>query len=524
MNDIQSLKLLLRQSLHTIWKRRWLAVGVAWAVALVAAIVVPLIPNRYQASAQIYVDTQTVLKPLMQGLAYVPDFDQQVRMLANTLVSRPNMERLVDQPDLGFSAGSSLLDRERAIANLTKQIKMTSVGGTANLYAITYRDTESARAKRIVEATLQLFVNASSVGKKRDSEEASQFIDQEIKAYEGKLIEAENRLKDFKVRHFGTSGVASQDFFARMSVLSDEVSRLRLDLAAAEQARDAFKRELAAENPQLPSDGSGATPGAPPSEIDVRIENQKKLLDEMLRRYTDEHPDVISTRRVIAQLEQQRARESDAKAAAIAAGKGRIIAATSPVYQKLRVSLAETEANVASLRSQLGFKQSRLDEARKMASQVPQIEAELAQLNRDYDVINKNYQGLVARRESASLGVRMDESSRLAEFRIVEPPRVSPGAVFPSRTHLALLGIVVALAMGLAAPLALNLFWPTFKDAMALHQATGRQVLGSVAIAVNDAARGSRRGQFASVGLAFVGLLALQGAWLLWLSGRLNIG
>lgn len=524
MNDLQSLKLLLRQSLHTIWKRRWLAVGVAWTVALVAAVVVPLIPNRYQASAQIYVDTQTVLKPLMQGLAYVPDIDQQVRMLANTLVSRPNVEQLVDRPDLGFSVGSSLVQRERAIADLTKQIKMTSVGGTANLYSITYRDVESARAKRLVEATLELFVNASAVGKKRDSAEASQFIDEEIKAYEGKLVEAENRLKDFKVRHFGTSGVAAQDFFARMSVLSDEVSRLRLDLAAAEQSRDAFKRELAAENPQLPNDVAGGTPVAPPSELDVRIESQKKLLDEMLRRYTDEHPDVVSTRRVVAQLEQQRVREAEAKAAAIAAGKARTIAATSPVYQKLRVSLAETEANVASLRSQLAFKQSRLDEARKMASRVPQIEAELAQLNRDYDVINKNYQGLVARRESASLGVRMDESSRLAEFRIVEPPRVSPSAVFPSRTHLALLAIVLALALGVAAPLALNVVWPTYKDAMALQQATGRQVLGTVALAVTDAARQARRGQFAGVAAAFGGLLVAQAAWIFWLSGRLNIG
>ena len=63
---------------------------------------------------------------------------------------------------------------------------------------------------------------------------------------------------------------------------------------------------------------------------------------------------------VIAQLEQQRLRDRAARAAAVSAGKGALIAATSPVYQKLRVSLAETEAQVASLRSQLGFKQVEL--------------------------------------------------------------------------------------------------------------------------------------------------------------------
>lgn len=521
---LQSLRPLLGQAAHQLWKRRWLAVGVAWLVAAVAAIVVPLVPNRYEAAAQIYVDTQTVLKPLMQGLAYIPDIDQQVHMLARTLVSRPNVERLVDRTDLGLVSGPSPAERERAIAKLGDQIRIQPVGGAVNLYAITYRDSDSARAKRLVEATLDLFVNASSIGKKRDSEEASEFIDGQIKAYESKLVEAENRLKEFKVRHFGASGVATQDFFGRMSALSDEVGRLRLDLAAAEQTREAYRRELASENPQLPAEGAVGSVPVAVSELDARIENQKKLLDEMLRRYTDAHPDVVSTRRVIAQLEQQRLRDRAARAAAVSAGKGALIAATSPVYQKLRVSLAETEAQVASLRSQLGFKQARLDEARAMASRVPQIEAELAQLNRDYDIINKNYQGLVSRRESASLGVKLDESSRLAEFRVVEPPRVSPRPVFPSRTHLALLAIVLALALGIGTPLAADYFWPTFKSTSALQRATGRQVLGAVAMTATDGVRASLRGQAFGVALACGGLLVAQAAWVVWLSGRMSIG
>jgi polysaccharide chain length determinant protein (PEP-CTERM system associated) len=521
---LQSLRPLVVQAAHELWKRRWLAVGVAWAVAAVAAIVVPLVPNRYEASAQIYVDTQTVLKPLMQGLAYIPDIDQQVHMLARTLVSRPNVERLVDETELGLVNGPSQVERERAIAKLSEQIKIAPVGGTVNLYAIIYRDSDSARAKRLVEATLALFVNASSVGTKRDSQEASQFIDDQIKSYESKLVEAENRLKEFKVRHFGSSGVATQDFFGRMSALSDEVGRLRLDLAAAEQSREAYRRELASENPQLPGEaGIGPVPAAV-SELDARIETQKKLLDEMLRRYTEAHPDVVSTRRVITQLEQQRVRENAAKAAAIAAGKGRLVAATSPVYQKLRVSLAETEAQVASLRSQLAFKQARLEEARAMASRMPQVEAELAQLNRDYDIMNKNYQGLVSRRESASLGLKLDETSRLAEFRIVEPPRVSPRAVFPSRTHMALMAIVLALALGIGAPLAIDYIRPTFKSTSALQRATGRQVLGAVTLASIDGAQASLRGQVVGVSLACVGLLVVQAAWVVWLSGRMNIG
>lgn len=517
---LQSLHSQGRRLLQAMWRRRWVGVGVAWLVALVAAPVVMVMPNRYEASAQVYVDTQTVLKPLMQGLAYTPDIDQQVRMLARTLISRPNVQRLVESPDLGLAIGKGPAERERLTATLMNQIKVASVPGTSNLYAIRYRDTDPVRARQIVDGTIGLFVNAGSETKKRDSEEASQFIDEQIKLYEAKLIEAENRLKDFKIRNFGSSGVASQDFFTRMSTLVDEVGRLKIELASAQQAREAYKRELASESPLLPPE---SLPGAPPvivSEVDARLESQKKLLDEMLRRYTDAHPDVVATRRVIAQLEAQKREEERARAAAAASGKIQAAAATSPVYQKIRISLAETEALVASLRTQLAQKEAQLAQIRAAAGRMPQIEADLAQLNRDYDIIHKNYQALVARRESASLGVRMDEGSRLAEFRIVEPPRVTPKPVFPGRLHLALIAIAAAIAAGLATPIALDLLFPTFKDAASLRKATGREVLGSISMNFTEETRRAMRGQGFRVAFACFGLLVLQSGWLAWLVGH----
>jgi polysaccharide chain length determinant protein (PEP-CTERM system associated) len=515
---LRSLEAHARHALQSLWKRRWLAVSTAWVAALIAAPVVMLIPNRYEASAQVYVDTQTVLKPLMQDLAYTPDIDQQVKMLARTLISRPNVERLIDRPELGLRTADPM-ERQRTIAGLMDRIKV-SLAGPVGLYSITFRDGDPLRAKRTVEGTLELFVDAGAHGKKRDSEEASQFIDEQIKSYEGKLIEAENRLKEFKLRNFGVSGVASQDFFARMSVLAEEVSRLRVDLAAAEHSRDAYRRELSAEAPQLPLEMNAT--GAPLilSEVDTRLEAQRKLLDEMLRRYTDEHPDVISARRIIAQLEGQKRQEAEKRAAAVASGNVKAIAATSPVYQKIRVALAETEAQVASLRSQLGLKEARLEQIRATAGKVPQVEAELAQLNRDYDTINKKYQTLVSRRESASLGVKLDESSRLAEFRVVEPPRVSPTPVFPARLHLAALAALVAIALGIAAPLLLDQIFPTFRDVDALQKATGRKVLGSISLAVSDERRRGLRTQGIGVAVAGGALLMVQAGWMVWLLTR----
>ena len=501
-------------ALRAVWRRRWLAAGAAWVAAVLGVAVVWFVPNRYEASARVYVDTQTVLKPLMQGLAFQPDTDQQVRMLAKTLVSRPNVERILKATH--STAPAAGVAHEQAIDHMIDRIKVDSSGG--NLYVISVRDTDPAAAKAVVAALVDLFVGNGTEAKQRDSSEAGSFIDEQIKSYETKLSEAENRLKDFKIRNFGVSGVSTQDYFARTSTIADEVTRLQIAYAAAVQSRDALKRELSAEDPHLPADASNPPIPPAPTELDSRIDSQKKQLDELLRKYTEAHPDVISARQTIRQLEAQRAAER----AALKNGGRTGSAATSPVFQRIRVSLADAEANVASLGSQLSAQQARLAELRATASKAPQAEAELAQLNRDYDVIRKNYEMLVSRRESASLGVKMDESAQLADFRVIEPPHVMPKAVFPDRTALAGLAMLASLGLGLGLAWALSLIYPTFSSPRQLELATKRPVIGMISNVTTAGLAVARRRDLQRVVLVMAVFFAMQGVWIVLVTKRLG--
>jgi len=498
---------------RAIWRRRWLALGVTWCAALLGVALVWLVPNRYEANARIYVDTQTVLKPLMQGLAFQPDTDQQVRMLAKTLVSRPNVDHILKATHAAVPATG--IAHELAIDRMIDRIK---IDGGGNLYLISVRDSDPAAAKAVVAALVDLFVGNGTEAKQRDSSEAGSFIDEQIKTYEGKLSEAENRLKDFKIRNFGVSGVSAQDYFGRTSAISDEVTRLQIAYAAAVQSRDALKHELAGEDPHLPPDAANPAQAPVPSELDVRIDTQKKQLDELLRKYTEAHPDVLSARQTIRQLEAQRTAE---RAAAKNSGHTGS-AATSPVFQRIRVSLADAEANVASLGSQLAAQRERLVQLRASASKAPQAEAELAQLNRDYDVIRKNYEMLVARRESASLGVKMDQSDQLADFRVIEPPHLMPHAVFPDRTALAALALLASLGLGLGLAYALSVIYPTFSSPRQLEIATKRPVIGTISSVTTTAIAAERRRDLQRVVLATVVFFVVQGAWIVLVTKRLG--
>lgn len=493
------------------WRRRWIGVAAAWVVALIGAVVVVRIPERYEASARIFVDTQSVLKPLMAGLAVQPDINQQIAMLARTLITRPNVEKLLRSTDLDHLAKTPA-ERERLIDDLMQAIKLSG-GGRENLYNVTYRDTQPERAKLVVQTLVSMFVESGLGDKRRDTESARKFIDEQIKAYEARLSEAENRLKDFKLRNLGMSDGGGKDYFARIGALTEELAKQRSELRVAEQSLEALKRGLADEEPNLLADAPAAANITVP-ELDTRIDAQRRQLDELLRRYTEEHPDVAATRRVIATLEAQREREVEARRRALAQAQARSAAATNPVFQRIKISMAEAEANVAAQRARVADTQARLNELRAAAGRVPQIEAELAQLNRDYEVVKRNYDALVARREQASISEEVDTGTRQVDFRIIEPPRVAPMPVFPNRLALIPAVLLAAIGAGVVAAFAVAQFFPTFDSVRALRAATQRPVLGTVSLVINSAMRARSRRLNLAFAASTGGLFVIFGAWI----------
>ena len=206
-------------------------------------------PIAYEASARVYVDTQTVLKPLMAGLAVQPNIDEQIGMLARTIIARPNIEKIMHSANLDVSA-TSQIERDQMVDALTKRIRFTS-SGLENIYTISYQDTNPDRSKRVVQDLLSLFVESGLGNKRRDSVSARRFIDEQIKGYEQKLAEAENRLKEFKLKNMEFTSGTGQDYFTRMSLLSEEATKVRAELRVSRTDARRLRRELAGEDPVM---------------------------------------------------------------------------------------------------------------------------------------------------------------------------------------------------------------------------------------------------------------------------------
>ena len=486
---------LLRQAvkaLREIWRRRWVGLAAAWVVAVIGIIVILRLPDKYEASARVFVDTESVLKPLMTGLTIQPDVGQRVSILSRTLISRPNVEKLIRMTDLDHTVKTDK-ERDELIDELTKTL-VIGADRTPNLYTISYMDPVPERARKTVQSLLSIFVESGLGDKRKDSETAKDFIERQLREYEQKLLEAENKVKEFRLKNMAILA-GGKDYFGKMEALTEDIRRARLELREAEQSRDALGREISGQDAM---DQNNVVEDAPVvdiqvPEIDARIQPMKQQLDEMLRRFTDRHPDVVATKRLVAQLEAEKAKEIEARTKA--AKSAPVEKHVNPMVQQLRVALAEAEGNIAALRARTREYESRYNDLRSSANTVPEIESEAARLNRDYDVIKAKYSELSQRREQASLTGELEEAGTMASFRVIDPPRVSQKPVAPNRLLMLPMILLIALAAGAAVSFLISQILPTFHDSRHLREIAKRPVLGTISLMETELMKKGRRRQ-----------------------------
>ena len=167
---------------------------------------------------------------------------------------------------------------------------------------------------------------------------------------------------------------------------------------------------------------------------------------------------------------------------------------------------------MASLRVRVAEYQSRYNLLKDSVKMVPQIEAEYTQLNRDYDINKKNYESLVSRRESATMSGEMDASSGGVDFRLIDPPRVSPKPVSPNRLLLLPLTLLLALVAGFFVPFAASQIRPVFFDSRALREATDLPLLGTVSKRIQEVEKIRNKKDFRRFIAAIASFVGVYGA------------
>ena len=459
-----------------IWRFRWLALVIVWVIALGGWLFVQEMPEAYVGSARVYVDSNNVLRPLLKGLAIQPNVNQRIAMMSRTLLSRPNLEKVMRMTDLDLEVQSDR-EKEEFLTGLRSSINLSADRGNDSLYNIQVVNAKRDTAKRITQALITVFIEGGLSGKREDSAGAQDFLDQQIIDYEARLAEAENRLAAFKQRYVGTLPGDGGGYYARLEQAKRELSTAQLQLREMENRRSELQRQINGEEPIFLSSGIAGS-GSP---LEARIQSLNAQVDTLLAKYTDKHPSVRQMRALIDDLQAEK--QAELAAAQDGDFSGAYAGLTeSPVYQGMRSMLAESEAVVAELRVRVAEYEKRVKQLGDQVNNIPLIEAEFKQLDRDYQVIASKHQELLSRREAVKLGDDVEQTASDVTFRVIDPPFVPSQPSEPNKLLLNSLVLVVALGFGAAVALLVSLIRPVIVDQQSLVKLTGLPLLGTVTL------------------------------------------
>lgn len=446
MQDLQQTLTQILDYVKGIWiKKRYVIIS-SWLICPIGFFYVASLPDVYSSKAQVFVDTRSVLQPLLRGLAIQTNPDQEIQMMAKTLLSRSNVEKIARESDLDIKTTTEG-EFESLVTSLTKEIKLSSTRRD-NIYNISFSNKEPIVAQRVVQETLDLFVEGALGNNRKDTDTAGRFLDEQISEYESRLTEAEQRLANFK-RQYNDILPLAGTYYSNLQSLNDELEATRLQIKQTQQQTESLKKQISGAKQ---SDSFGVSNNDAPvlrTRYDDRIKALEEELDRLTLRFTDLHPDVVETKALLDKLETSREEEIAAFLNADDSDQNQPL---SELNREIKLEVSRLESQVASLKVKETDIQNKIAGLESKVDLIPQIEAESTALNREYGVTKQKYEELLSRREAADLSRRADVSAEDLQFRIIEPPLLPKRPSGPNRIifYTAVLAVGFGSGIGIA--------------------------------------------------------------------------
>ena len=506
----------LRAELRSAWRYRWIAMGVAWAVCLVGWLAVYLTPDTYEARAKFYLDTSSAIEPFVRNLSVGVDVGQQVDLVRQVVLGREALTNVARQTDLALDAKTP--DQMGALLETLNQ-KIVLTGGNPTRsdgrqidrnFEISYRDTDRARAVKVVQIVLDSFIEDTLKLRSKGYESAQEFLEKQVREQEKRLAAAEQKLADFKRKNIGNLPTEQGSYVSSIQAEMAELQNLRSQQRMLQSRRSQLTAQLSVERQFVPGSSipaiSSGTQAAGSNELDALIAQSQARLEELLRVYTPKHPEVIALEESLAQLKAQRRAELAKLGITDVPDRGGLVA--NPVYEQIRLQRNQVDVDLAAVNGQIADRSTRIAEMRSRMETMPQVEAELAQLTRDYDVLRERYAGLLQQLETAKLSDAVGATDSV-DFSIINPPTALAAPVAPQRLLL-LIGVLLAgIGAGGAAAFLMARSNPVFDSLTSLEAIVGLPVLGAVSATWQERHRQQRRTELTRVATAGAALLVV---------------
>ena len=491
--------------LRGVWKYRWFSLILAFGLIIMGWFFISQSPIIYTANAKIYVNTSTVLKPLLKGLAIEKDPSAYLGLITREIVSRPILEQVANKVHL-FGPDIVLQKKELFLSGMENSIRVdvssaNEASSPQDFYVISYASQDPKIAKEVVKTLISTFVDKTVAASEQDSEVATSFLDQQIKEMQDALIIAEAEIAKFKSNNVNKLPQGGVSYFQRLQSAQAAYDEVTLKITEIENQRQELRRQLdstPSSQRALSVDGGVAL-----SASAARLAELKLQLQELLLKYTEKHPDVLAIRRSIIELEKQTPIDNDS-----------VPVAPNPVYQQIQLALGQVESEIAALQVRKTEYLERVKKLQNQTASLTDVEAKLQRLNENYEQAKQKYDALVARRGSAIMAENVEQAGENVRFRVIDPPRITDSEQLLVHKRLAMTSgiLVVGVGGGFVLALLLSQLWPVVYTRRGQQELYGIPVLGAI---LKASKASEKKRQYADLGgFALVCLLivAVHGA------------
>ncbi len=478
------------------------------AVAVLMLIIGLIWPKSYNSYVTVMFDEKAIIQPLMEGAAVATAATDRARLAREVINGRAFLNQIIEFSG-AMPADADPLAWELQRERMRKRISIATI--PPNLIKIEYRAKDPVMVHRVTEKMAELFIEETRALKADESSAAFQFIDEQVKEYHQKLIDAETKLKEFRSDNLDARPGTDAAIGTRIEQLNTGLEMATLELAETRIKAQSIERQLSGE---AAVEVSMSREGQYQSQIAV-LQGE---LDQLRLSYHDTYPDIVRVKHQIEDLKSQIRREQDRRESAQqqARAEGKLYVddsvRLSPVYQQLRQQLTDARTHIATLEARKRELESMLEDELGRGRRVHTGEMVLAELTRDYEVNRDIYRDLLRRRENARVSMSLDEGQQGLTLRIYEPaflPLKPSGLRF---LHFMVLGVILAVMLPIGYLIARVQLDPRVRSVEQLSNRLGYRVLASVPMVYlpseNEQAREAVRTSLL-VAAAVIGLYAI---------------
>lgn len=469
-----------------VWRRRkWIGI-LAFAAVCAGAVVAALsLPNLYRATATVLIDRPQVSEAFVRQ-SVTAELETRIQTIHRQLMSRARLTDIIGRlglyPELrGSVPMDALADRLRREIQLNLQGVQQSTGRTETIaFTLSYSGRDPQTVAQVANTVAGFYIDENTKSRERQASGTAEFLKERLAEVKRELDQQEQRTNDVKLRHTGELHQVE----VTLAALERVNTQLRLNSESQIRAldrRDRLEQQLA--------DAESAPPPVT-TQADNSAAQLVKLNEELIllrRQFSDQYPEVIRVKTLIAALESQAGASGSNGTStngtdgnSTTNGQSSGAARANSVVRFARQGLAGVESELRTLKDEEASLRKQIVEYEGRIDSSPARQQALQQPTADYDTVNERYQALLKRSEEAQLAENLERGNNAEQFRILDPalPPVHPAA--PNRLWLLVMGFVAALGLGLGAIVAVEKLDATFHTVDDLQAFTNMPTLARI--------------------------------------------